>query len=103
MLSAAASIGTHQYRGALAVTQDADDAGAADSVVHLIAELIESVGHQFCGAAFLIRQLRVLVSIAVQIFLPLPNVWQSGQYITSAGHIAASPLKSLTTSATLLS
>jgi hypothetical protein len=70
-------VGAHQHHRSSAVSHDADDAGAADAVTHVKARPAQPVGDQVRGAMFLMRQFRMLVDVAVEIFLPGSDFGQS--------------------------
>ena len=70
-------VGPQQHGGSVTVVQHPDHAGAADTLVHLVAEAAEPRGHLGGGVVLLVRQLRVLVQVAVEVLLPPSGVVQA--------------------------
>ena len=69
-----------QHRGAVAVAQHTDDAGAAYPLVHLEPGLAQPLGDRRRGPPLLVGQLRVPVQVAVELFLLGAQVVQAGQH-----------------------
>jgi hypothetical protein len=71
---------TQQHGRTLPISQDPDDAGPAYPVVHLKPGSAQPL-HDFAGRGeFLMRQLGVLVQIAIEVLLPGPDLRQPGEY-----------------------
>ena len=66
-------VGAHEHGGAITVTQDPDDAGRADLVMHIIPSLAQRICCNGRRVHLLVGELRVSVELTINVFLPLPD------------------------------
>ena len=66
-------VGAEQDGGARRRAEDADHAGSADALVHVAADLVQTLDHLLRGPVLLVRKLGMGMQVAVGLLLPAPD------------------------------
>lgn len=79
-------VGAQQDGGSVAVLQDADHPSPTHSTVDLVPGLFEARGCQFRRAGLLMGELGMGVDVSVEILLPRPGRFDTGQDLRQRRH-----------------